>query len=275
MTRTALTAAPRLRIGSLKLLRMTGIAWFWAALAGQAMFAIFIGRQYVVSAAIGDTARMDERVGFGLVAGDLLGNAMFAAHVLLAFVITVGGPVQLIPKLRNKFRIFHRWNGRIYVAVALLISVSALVLIWTRGALGGVPFFIGNNINAALVIVCAIMALRMAQARKFDAHRRWAMRLFIAACGVWFIRLGFGFWALATGFQMPGMHSDLTGEYDRFLAIAHTTLPLAMLELYFFAQRRAEAAVRLPMAALLVAATLFTAIGSVGATIIFWLPSLL
>ncbi len=273
MTDTALPRSRRRLPAPGEALKLSGAIWFAAALGGQAAFAVFIGWHYVVSAIRGDFATMDAGVAFGFQPDDLFGNAMFILHVLLAFMIVMGGPLQLIPALRQRYTAFHRWNGRLYIAVALVISAAGLGLIWTRGALGGAPFFFGNTLNAALIMACAAMTLRLAIARRFDAHRRWALRTFIAVSGVWFMRLGYGFWALVTGGEMPGVESGLTGPFDHTLAIAHTTLPLVVLELYFLAQARGSPALRYAMAGAIIVLAAMTAAASVMAAIIFWLPA--
>ena len=46
------------------------------------------------------------------VAGGLIGNLILAAHLLTAAIITVGGPLQLIPQHRSRALPLHRWMGR-------------------------------------------------------------------------------------------------------------------------------------------------------------------
>ncbi|MEQ9315305.1 MAG: DUF2306 domain-containing protein, partial [Henriciella sp.] len=226
-----------------------------------------------VSTVEGDFERMDGRVFHGFIAGDLIGNALFLSHVLLAFIITFGAPFQLVPQIRNNFRAFHRWNGRVFLLVALVISVGALILVFRRGVIGGTFVAAGNTINAICILAFAAMTLRFALKRRFADHQRWAMRLFIAASGVWFFRLGFGFWAGVTGGAMPGSEMDLTGPFDRFLGIGHAIIPLIVLELYMLARDKGTPAARYAMAGSMVVFSGMTALGIFMAAQIFWLPS--
>ena len=81
---------------------------------GQFIFALYILGLYGISGVAGDFERWNTAAPHGYVKEDSLGNVFFAMHMALAVVITIGGPLQLIKKLRNKFREIHRISGRIY-----------------------------------------------------------------------------------------------------------------------------------------------------------------
>lgn len=254
-------------------LKASAILWFAVALIGQGLFVVYIAVFYGGSTIAGDFERIDGRVFHGFIAGDTLGNALFMAHVFLALSITFGGPLQLIPQVRNRFRTFHRWNGRLYVATAFIISLGALVLVYTRGVIGGPAMLVGNTLNAALIMTFAFMTVRKAIARDFKAHERWALRMFIVVSGVWFMRLGFGFYALVTGGEMPGSQNNLEGPFDAFLAFGHTLVPLFFLELYLRAKDRGGRASKTAMTGTMVLLSVATGAAIFMAAQIFWLPA--
>jgi hypothetical protein len=75
--------------------------------------------------------------------------------------------------------------------VAVLVStLFGLFLQWLRGASQGPADIGGNTVASILTLIFAALALRHAMTRNFDVHRRWALRLFLIASAVWFIRLG-------------------------------------------------------------------------------------
>ena len=74
------------------------------------------------------------------------------------------------------------------------------------------------------------MAGRTATNRKFKEHRRWALRLFIVANAVWFMRLGDMIWGIGTG--SAGIGDVMIGPFDVFLAISNSRVPLAIMETY-------------------------------------------
>ena len=53
--------------------------------------------EYIATAFAGDFAAWNKRLFVGFVAGDRVGNIALVAHLFIAFVITVGGTLQLIP----------------------------------------------------------------------------------------------------------------------------------------------------------------------------------
>ena len=251
-------------------LQTAAVAWFVPAVIGQWFFAYHIAATYIVTAFAGNFAAWNKRLFVGLVAGDVVGNAALAAHLFLAFVITVGGTLQLIPQVRTYAPAFHRWNGRLYIVVAFVTSLAALYMIWTRDTFGGILINdISVSLDAVLIMVFAALALRYAMARKFDVHRRWALRTFIAASGVWFVRVIYAFLAILPG-ETPGVTDDMTGPTNMAIGFASYLVPLAVLELYLLAKRSPSVPARFATAGLLLAAAAATSIGVYG-TSVRWL----
>ena len=272
MTDSAAIQRTRPLIDPRKALSVSGMTWFVAAAIGQFAFVTYIASFYYASTIQGDFARIDGRVVHGFIQGDMLGNALFLSHVLLAFWITASGPLQLIPQVRNRFRTFHRWNGRFYLTVALVTSTGALILSYLRPQFGGVQLLLVNTIDGVLIIAFALLTLRAALRRRFEDHRRWALRMFIVVSGVWFFRLGYGFYYFLTAGKMPGTNMTLTGPAD--LGAACTWgIALLGLEFYLHAQRSNSGALKLAAAAMAFTAAGATLIASYMAAQIFWLPS--
>lgn len=254
-------------------LKSAAVLWFLTAVAGQWMFAAYVLLFYGGTAAAGNFKAWNERLIHGIVAGDPAGNIVLVVHLALAFVITVGGPLQLIPQVRNRAPVFHHWNGRIYILTAFVISAGALYMVWTRGVLGGPVNAIAISLNGVLIMICAAMTVRHAIARNIDTHRRWALRLFLVVSGVWFFRVGMMFWIIAN--QGPvGVGENLDGPFAVFLGYAQYVVPLLVLELYLRTQDRAGAPGKFAMAAGLVVLTAMMALGIFGATTFMWLPRL-
>ena len=64
----------------------------------------------------------------GHIAGDTMGNVAMVIHILIAAVVTLGGPLQLIPRVRASFPAFHRWNGRVETTTVVVTSITGLYL---------------------------------------------------------------------------------------------------------------------------------------------------
>ena len=256
---------------SLALLTGSAVLWFGVAAAGQALFALYIGLHYGGSALAGDASRFNQTLTHGIVSGDPIGSGVVALHIVFAFVMTVCGPLQLLPQLRRRAPKFHRWNGRVYITTAVLISIGGLYMVWTRGVLGPMVNGVAISINALLILVCADMALRHALRREFDAHRRWATRLFLVASGVWFFRVGLMLWILINRGPV-GVGSELDGPVAVTLAFGQYLLPLALYELYLRARATPVHLVRAGAAALLLVVTAGMAAGVATAFVGLWLP---
>jgi Predicted membrane protein (DUF2306) len=207
----------------------------------------------------------------GYVAGDAAGNRQFAWHVLAAAVITSCGLLQLVPAVRLTWPALHRWSGRLFLAMALVLSIGGLWLVWVRGSYTTTPGAIAISMDGGLILGFAAMAWFTARSRKFAAHRRWALRTFIVASGVWFMRLGYIVWGVVTG--GAGIERGLTGPFDLFWAFATHLLPLAVLELYLRADRGTPSAQRAMAGGLWLVALLIFG-GSIGAWFLMWWPYL-
>lgn len=246
---------------------------FGVAVIGQLLFASYIVTYYGSSLFTGDYEKWNKALYNGFIEGDLIGNIALVVHLFLAAVITIGGPLQFIPKVRAKFPTFHRWNGRIYIITAFLISLAGLYMVHTRGVIGGTIMAMGNTLNASLIMIFAGLAWKTAIVQDFTAHKKWALRTFLMASGVWFFRIGFGIWIAINGGSAPGSSEDLGGPFDIFLTFAHSLLPLIILELYFYTKQKNNTLIKFGMVAFLIFLSGILGVGIFMATMIFWLPS--
>lgn len=247
-------------------------SWFVVAALGHWIFLVYIlAVFYPPIAQHGLEGLQGMHPPSGFREGETFGNLMAASHVLLAAIIISGGPLQFIPAVRRRFPTFHRWLGRSYLLVAVSSSVGGLYLTWTRSEIGDVISHIGISGDAVLIIAFAILTVRHAMARRFTLHRRWALRLFMAASAVWFFRVGLMAWAALTG--GAGIHwESFTGPFLYTLGIAQYLLPLAMLEWYFYCQRKATPRVKIAFITTLGVLTLYMTLGVFAATMGLWLP---
>lgn len=257
-----------------RLLALSAMSWLVVATVGQWIFGGYILLMYVRTAILGNFSRWNDVLPKGYVAGDWKGNLVVGVHVLLASVMVIGGPLQLIPQFRRNFPRFHRWLGRLYATLAMLISAAGLTMVWTRGSVGDTTQHISISIQAVYIILFALLAVRYARVRQFRAHEKWALRLFMVANGVWFFRIGLMCWLLINGGPVGFDPKTFTGPFLTILSVFTYAVPLSliMLELYWYAQKRQNRAVSLLTATLIFLCTLITAIGIFGATMGMWLP---
>lgn len=252
-------------------LKASAALWFTVAAAGQWLFAYYVLAVFGPKIVADGVAGLSQvRLLHGYVAGDTLGNIASTAHILLAIVIHGGGPLQLIPRIRKHAPAFHRWNGRAFLVAVIVSTVFGLYLQWIRGATQGPSDTGGNTVASILIFIFAAAALRHARARNFDVHRRWALRLFLVASAVWFIRLG----SYGSQFLEHVFAIRFVPAYYESMNALKLLVPLGMLELYFWARSRASSNGQIAVAALMVVMTLLTAVGIYGAATIKWLPAI-
>lgn len=256
-----------------KALTASTMVWFAVAAAGQAIFAVYIAMFYGGATIRGDLNAWNEIIPGRVVEGDPVGFTAIAAHLALAFIVTAVGPFQLIPALRSRLPKLHHWTGRTYILAAYAISLGGLYLIWGhRDAddtlLGSAPL----TLNALLIMTFATLALKNAMARRIDVHRQWALRLFVAMSGVWFLRVLIMVWVVSLG--TDGLGARLEGPVGTFLKFACYAFPLLILELYFAARRSSTALPKGAMAAVIFALTGVMGVGIVMASMALWLPNM-
>jgi hypothetical protein len=236
--------------------------WFAATLAGQAVFFYYIAAFYGPTTLTGDYAGWDRNpfLRKGYVEGDEIGNLAFAAHVIVAAIVTFGGMIQFVPQIRARAIAFHRWNGRAFMIGACLAALSGLYMVWKRGEIGEIVSAIAISLNGVLILVFAPLAWANAVAGNIPAHRRWAIRTFMVVSGVFFLRLMVSSWIVIMQ-KGPGALFQVL-EFASYLA------PLLLLEFYFRA-RAGGAFAKLAMAAILAVAASLTAVGIFGFMMIF------
>jgi uncharacterized membrane protein len=244
--------------------------WFVATVVGQLIFAFTIASFYALTALRGDYHKWNFTNGY--VPGFSMGNTAVVVHVASAVIVMLAGAVQLVPQVRNRFPVFHRWNGRAYMLTALTLSVAGLYMTWFRGSVGDLSIHLGSTVNAILIWLCGGMALRYAVARDFKTHRRWALRFFLVVSASWFFRIGFFLSFLI--FKAPFGFDPVTfrGPFLTFMSFAQFLIPLAVLEIYLWAQARPGVMRRMATAGMLFVLTLTMSAGLFAVTMAIWVP---
>jgi tetratricopeptide (TPR) repeat protein len=248
--------------------------WFVVAVLGQLVFAFAVASFYGLSAARGNWQQWNKSMTHGYTPGHPMKNLVVAIHLGSAVIILLSGAIQLIPKIRHRFPSFHRWNGRIYFVTAFALSMAGLYMLWFRGSVGDLPQHLGQSLNAVLIMLCAVMALRYALARDFKTHRRWALRLFIVVSASLFIRAGI-FLAFLLNHGPFGFNPvTFSGPFLTFMSFGQYLVPLAVLEIYLRTQDGGGARGRFAMAAGLFVLTVVMGAGIIAVTMAAFLPNI-
>lgn len=250
--------------------------WLGTALLGQCLFVGYVLGFYGVHAWRGQPELWNKALPHGWVVGDFWGNLVLIGHLFFTVLILLGGAWQLWPRMRRAYPALHRWNGRLYLLAALLLSLGGLVMVWTRQGrgLGDLGQHLGISLNALLMLGFAWMGWRTARRRRFDLHRQWMLRLFLAVAGVWFFRIGLMLWLVVNQGSVGFDPKTFTGPFLTSLSFAQTLLPLGVLELLLRAQASRRALLQAGAALGLSFLTLMMAAGIVAAALLMWWPRL-
>ncbi|WP_397400251.1 DUF2306 domain-containing protein [Phenylobacterium sp.] len=120
------------------------------------------------------------------VLANLFARPWLAVHAALAGAALILGPFQFLRVVRDR-RVIHRTIGKIYVVSCLISGSAGFILAFgnTSGPIAGFGF----GILAVIWVYATSQAWRMAQARRFDAHRRWMIRSFALTFGAVTLRI--------------------------------------------------------------------------------------
>ncbi len=116
--------------------------------------------------------------------------AITAAHVVLGAVFLTLAPLQFVRAFRRRRAGYHRWAGRLLVAIGLVVGVTALFL-------GLVVPFAGNPERVVIGVFGAIFLVALARgyadirAGRIAAHREWMIRAFAIGLSIATMRLLF------------------------------------------------------------------------------------
>lgn len=121
------------------------------------------------------------------------------------------------------------------MTAALAAGVGGLVFIAAKGTIGGRVADLDFGLYGVLMVLAAAQAWRHGYARRLEAHRAWALRLFALAIGSWLHHVDYGIWMLLTG--GPGRRQGFTGPFDQVMAFFFSLPNLLVAELCLRARR--------------------------------------
>ena len=272
MTST-IPAPPNPLTASRRRLRTAAATWFAAAVAGQWAFVAFIVLYFTPPLLQGDPLAMNTKPHItGWAPGDAVGNFQFVGHVFLGALVTFSGVLQLVPALRQRWPALHRWNGRVFMLAALAASLTGFYLTWVRGSQLNLPSALSTSLNGALILVFVALAWRAAWRGDIARHRRHALRAWVLVNGVWFLRIGIMLAGL--GLAPFGVRMGYDSAVFLGVSFASWIVPLALVQLYLFAENSPRIAVPKATAVLFFVLAGLTAAGAAAAVAFMWGPYL-
>jgi uncharacterized membrane protein len=114
-------------------------------------------------------------------------------HIIPGLLFMLLGPFQFNRAIRGKYPKWHRINGRIFVACAYAIGISALVMSVAMPAIGGLNQAVATTLFGILFLIALTKAFRHILRGEILQHREWMIRAYAIGLAVATIRPIVGF----------------------------------------------------------------------------------
>jgi uncharacterized membrane protein len=109
-------------------------------------------------------------------------------HIVPGLLFMILGPLQFSSTIRSRYLRWHRWSGRIFIAVGVVIGVSALVMSFAMPAIGGLNQAAATTLFGAFFLFALCKAFWHIRRREIALHREWMIRAFAVGLAVATIR---------------------------------------------------------------------------------------
>lgn len=107
-------------------------------------------------------------------------RAAILIHIFAASLALLLGPWQFIGVVRKRWPALHRWIGRVYLGVGVLLGGTA-GLYMAVYSFGGPVSVSGFGLAALLWLYTGLRGYSVARSGDFGAHRAWMIRSFALA----------------------------------------------------------------------------------------------
>lgn len=248
-----------------RVLNKVATLWFGVAVIGQWWMVYYLFGHYGAEALSGNFKPFES------VQNTPLSMAFLFSHILLGAIIMIGGPLQLIPQVRQRAPKFHRINGRIFTVSVAIATLFGLYLIWAYDKMpGGNAMLLSMNMLVFIIFTCMYFAIKNAMSRNIKEHRKWALRLFMAINAGWFFRVGLMAWLMIHQKPVGFDPETFEGPFVIVLSFAQYLIPLALLEWYLRVKEGGSESAKLWCSAVMVSMTILMGVGIVGAGMTMW-----
>lgn len=109
-------------------------------------------------------------------------------HVFASSIALLLGTIQFSQRLRERHLHFHRWIGRIYLLLGVLLGGCA-GLVLAQTAFGGLPSQVGFSALAILWLYSGLRAYLAIRRGRIQEHRQWMTRNYALTCAAITLRL--------------------------------------------------------------------------------------
>ncbi|WP_435577889.1 DUF2306 domain-containing protein [Gilvibacter sp.] len=109
-------------------------------------------------------------------------------HVIAGIIFLLTGSYQLIPYFRRKRIQTHRFVGKVFLLISLIVSISAISLA-VLFPFGDILETISNLIFGTYILYATIKGYTSIRAKKVIEHSYWVRRIFFISLSIATIRI--------------------------------------------------------------------------------------
>jgi len=137
-------------------------------------------------------------------------------HIVPGLVMVALMPMQASRRLRQRWPLLHRWSGRLFVLVGLLVCATALIMNARFPAVGGPLKRAVIYAMCGALLATMALGIRAIRRRDVSGHRKWMVR----AMGVALSSGSAGVFVVP--FYLMGEMTDLVVGVGRWLGFLGT-----------------------------------------------------
>lgn len=104
-------------------------------------------------------------------------------HILPALLFIVLGLMQFIKRIRTKYPTLHRWNGRVFLIIGVVVGITGIVMGF-KMAISGVSETAAITFFGAWLLFALTKAFLLIRKQKIELHREWMIRAFATGMAV-------------------------------------------------------------------------------------------
>ena len=109
-------------------------------------------------------------------------------HILPGALFMILGPLQFLPRIRDRYPRWHRRSGVVVIVCGYIIGISALIMPFVLHPIGGLNEAVATSFFAVYFLIALTMAWRAILRRDIVHHRQWMIRMFSIGVAVGTIR---------------------------------------------------------------------------------------
>lgn len=159
--------------------------WLMRTVWSLTYFLVLIGVAIVIRRAANLLGPSPTATGFS--SGFAQHPVLTMLHITPGLLFVLLGPLQFMPKLRNRRPRLHRWTGRVFIVSGLIVGATALIMS-PQMAIGGVNEMAATMLFALIFLFALVRAFLYIRRRNVALHREWMIRAFAIGLAVATIR---------------------------------------------------------------------------------------